>query len=61
MVKTIRTEITIKLVPTMAQKTVIISNLTQDEIDWDWLLQYINDYYCPEWYEATRIIKKKPI
>jgi len=61
MVETIRTAVTIKLVPNITQKTVIIPELTQEEIDWDWLLQYINDYYCPEWYEATEIISKQSI
>ena len=43
--------------PVSTEKTITVSNLTQDELDFrDWLLNYLQHYHTPRWYEVTDFI-----
>jgi len=51
--KTIRKKIELQLKPVATEKIVVVSDLVQEELDnRDWLLWYLQDYYCPRGYEV---------
>ena len=58
MIKTVTAIVEIQLKPIIDKKLCIVKELTDEEIYWDDLLQYMKDYYCPEWFEITEVIIK---
>lgn len=52
--KTIRKKIELQLKPVATEKTVVLFDLVQEELDdHDWLLEYLNNYKAPRWFEVT--------
>ncbi len=49
--------VTIQVQPTISEITLLQEklNLTDQEMEWNWLKQYIQDYFCPEWFEVTDV------
>lgn len=55
--KTIHKKIKLQLKPVATEKTVVVFDLVQEEIDnKEWLLEYLNNYEAPRGYEVTDFI-----
>ena len=55
MVKTVTAIVEIQLKPIIDKKLCLVEELTEEEIYGEWLLQYMKDYHCPEWFEITAV------
>lgn len=55
MIKTVTAIVEIQLKPIIDKKLCLVKELTEEEIYGEGLLQYMNDYYCPEWFEITAV------
>ena len=55
MVKTVKAVVTMQLKPIIESKTVLVTELTEEEVMWEWLLGYMQSYHCPEWFEVAEV------